>query len=72
MSSDIGRTGCASTGITAVWPTLVLSSSDGDCRSSYECRDETKMMEHGGETVLAPGDPPGTDLQAFCAPAPTS
>jgi hypothetical protein len=45
-------------------------SSDGDCRSQYECRDETKMIEHGGETVLAPGDPPGTDLQAFCAPAP--
>ena len=30
--SSVNFTGCASTGITAVWPTIALSSSDGDCR----------------------------------------
>ena len=26
---------------------------DGDCRDGYECRDIEKMIEHGGEPVLA-------------------
>jgi hypothetical protein len=45
-------------------------SSDGDCRTGYECRDEALMIEHGGETVLPPGERPTPDLQPFCATAP--
>jgi hypothetical protein len=45
--------------------------SDDDCRDGYECRDLTKMKEHGGEPVLAPGVPE-LDERApkFCAAAP--
>lgn len=45
-------------------------SNDGDCRDSYECRNEMLMMEHGGEPVPAPGEPLGDRLQGFCAPKP--
>jgi hypothetical protein len=45
-------------------------SGDGDCRDRYECRDEALMIEHGGETVLPPGERPTPDLQPFCATAP--
>lgn len=45
-------------------------SGSGDCRDQYECRDEALMVEHGGEPVPKTGERLGTDLQAFCAPAP--
>jgi hypothetical protein len=44
-------------------------SNGGDCRGGYECRDETLMIEHGGEPVLAPGRSPD-NLPRFCAVAP--
>ena len=44
---------------------------DGDCRESYECRDEERMAFHGGEPVPDPDLPAGPDreLQSFCATA---
>ena len=42
----------------------------GDCRGDYECRDLELMRAHGGEPVLAPGQPVDPDPQAFCAAAP--
>lgn len=45
--------------------------SDGDCRDGYECRDKTKMMEHGGEPVLAPGASFDESAPKFCAVAPS-
>jgi hypothetical protein len=46
--------------------------SDGDCRDHYECRDLTKMMQHGGEPVLAPGVPvDAAHAPKFCAAAPS-
>ncbi len=47
-------------------------SSDGDCRDGYECRDLTKMMEHGGEPVLAPGAVVDSHAPKFCAAKPAS
>jgi hypothetical protein len=44
--------------------------TDGDCRSGYECRDIAKMMAHGGEPVLAPGEPVTASSPKFCAAAP--
>jgi hypothetical protein len=44
---------------------------DGDCRDSYECRDIDKMIEHGGEPVLAPGVPIDSNAPKFCATAPS-
>jgi len=44
--------------------------SDGDCRDNYECRDLEKMMEHGGEPVLAPGLRVDGKSPKFCAFAP--
>lgn len=48
--------------------------SDGDCRDNYECRDLTRMMEHGGEPVPDPNHPPDPDKplnpQKFCAAKP--
>jgi len=46
--------------------------SNGDCRDGYECRDLTKMMEHGGEPVLAPGVAVDAHAPKFCAVAPAS
>jgi hypothetical protein len=43
--------------------------SKEDCRDGYECRDRDKMIEHGGEPVLAP-DAEFDDALKFCAPAP--
>ncbi len=40
------------------------------CRSDYECRNESLMVEHGGEPVPEPGEATGSNLQRFCAPAP--
>ena len=45
--------------------------SDGDCRDGYECRDLTKMKEHGGEPVLEPGTPIDGSAPKFCAVAPS-
>lgn len=45
-------------------------SSNGDCRDGYECRDLTKMIEHGGEPVLDPGLPIDDKAPKFCAVAP--
>lgn len=45
-------------------------SSNGDCRSKYECRDEELMKLHGGEPVAKPGETLSGNLGAFCAPAP--
>jgi hypothetical protein len=47
-------------------------SSSGDCRSNYECRDLTLMMEHGGEPVLAPGVVVDSKAPKFCAIKPPS
>ncbi len=44
--------------------------SNGDCRDGYECRDEPRMRDHGGEPVQPAGEALGTDLQPFCAAAP--
>lgn len=44
--------------------------SDGDCRDGYECRDLTRMMEHGGEPVLKPGTAVDEHAPKFCAVAP--
>jgi hypothetical protein len=44
--------------------------SNGDCRDGYECRDLAKMMEHGGEPVLAPGQQIDASSPKFCAVAP--
>jgi len=47
--------------------------SSGDCRDGYECRDLAKMMEHGGEPVLAPGVPvDAAHAPKFCAVAPAA
>ena len=43
---------------------------NGDCRDGYECRDEDRMREHGGEPVPPPGEAVSEDPQAFCASAP--
>jgi hypothetical protein len=50
---------------------MLKCDSDGDCRDGYECRDLTRMMEHGGEPVPASNtalDP--NHLQKFCARKP--
>ncbi len=44
--------------------------TDGDCRDGYECRDLEKMIEHGGEPVLAPGAVIDAKSPKFCAAAP--
>ena len=44
--------------------------SGGDCRDGYECRDEDRMREHGGEPVPPPGEAVADDPQPFCAAAP--
>jgi hypothetical protein len=47
--------------------------SDGDCRDGYECRDFARMIEHGGEPVLAPGVPVDqAHAPKFCAVRPVS
>ena len=46
-------------------------SSNGDCRSGYECRQKEQMMLHGGEPVPEPGSTLDNDPQAFCAVAPS-
>jgi hypothetical protein len=46
--------------------------SDGDCRDGYECRDLDKMRAHGGEPLLAPGEPIDANAPKFCAAAPTT
>jgi hypothetical protein len=43
---------------------------DGDCREGYECRDLARMIEHGGEPVLAPGVVVDATAPKFCATAP--
>jgi hypothetical protein len=49
---------------------MLRCSSDGDCRDGYECRDLTKMIDHGGQPVLAPGIPIDANAPKFCAKAP--
>jgi hypothetical protein len=49
---------------------MLKCSSDGDCRDHYECRDLTKMIDHGGEPVLAPGLTVDDTTPRFCAPSP--
>jgi hypothetical protein len=44
--------------------------SNGDCRDTYECRDENLMQDHGGEPVPPPGEAVADDPQPFCASAP--
>ena len=48
-----------------------MKACDGnsDCREQYECRDETLMIEHGGEPVPPEGEPVSAG-QKFCAQAP--
>jgi len=43
---------------------------DSDCRDGYECRDQTLMVEHGGEPVLAPGGLVTESSVKFCASQP--
>ncbi|MGE5186565.1 MAG: hypothetical protein ACM31C_31130 [Acidobacteriota bacterium] len=47
-------------------------SSDGDCRDGYECRDLQKMIDHGGEPVLAPGAIVDDHAPKFCAAKPAA
>jgi hypothetical protein len=47
-------------------------SSNGDCRSGYECRNFDLMIQHGGEPVLAPGVVVDSKAPNFCASAPAS
>ncbi len=50
---------------------MLKCDSSGDCRDNFECRDQTLMMEHGGQPVPAPDmalDP--NHLQKFCAAKP--
>jgi hypothetical protein len=47
-------------------------STDGDCRSGYECRDFDKMISHGGEDVLPPGEVVTDKSPKFCATKPAS
>jgi hypothetical protein len=42
---------------------------DGDCRDGYECRDLEKMIEHGGQPLLAPGVLVDDSAPRFCAAA---
>jgi hypothetical protein len=45
--------------------------SDSDCRTGYECRDFGRMVLHGGEPVLRPGEViDETNAVKFCAAAP--
>jgi hypothetical protein len=41
--------------------------SDGDCRDGYECRDLDKMIAHGGQPVLPPGQVVSESSTKFCA-----
>jgi hypothetical protein len=41
--------------------------SDGDCRDGYECRDFDKMIAHGGQPVLPPGEVVSESSTKFCA-----
>lgn len=44
--------------------------SESDCRDGYECRDFQRMREHGGESVLAPGQIVTEETAVkFCAPS---
>jgi hypothetical protein len=45
---------------------------DKDCRDSYECRTLQRMIDHGGEPVLAPGSPIDDRAPKFCAQAPAN
>ncbi len=49
-----------------------MRTCDGndDCRDGYECRDLGLMRAHGGEPVLAPGQPIDANSPKFCASAP--
>jgi hypothetical protein len=50
---------------------MLKCDSDGDCRDGYECRDRTRMMDHGGEPVPALGKPLDVNNpQKFCAAKP--
>lgn len=44
--------------------------NNDDCRDGYECRDLQKMIDHGGEPVLAPGLTVDDGAPKFCAAAP--
>jgi hypothetical protein len=45
---------------------MATCSGDGDCRGGYECRDQARMLLHGGEPVpSSSGAMPG---DSFCAP----
>ena len=49
-----------------------MRTCDGndDCRDGYECRDLELMRQHGGEPVLAPGQPIDSGSPKFCASSP--
>ncbi len=50
---------------------MATCESNSDCRSGYECRNLTLMMEHGGEPVLARRPVRSRALAPnFCAEAP--
>lgn len=51
---------------------MATCASNGDCRDAYECRDDELMRQHGGEPVPPPGERPTSDLQPFCAEAPST
>jgi hypothetical protein len=51
---------------------MLKCSSNGDCRSGYECRDLMLMEQDGGEPVLKPGVPIDEHAPKFCAPKPAS
>jgi hypothetical protein len=45
---------------------------DSDCRDHYECRTLALMKAHGGEPVLAPGQPIDDTAPKFCAMKPAA
>ena len=63
---------------------MATCSSNGDCRSGYECRhfndtigsdgeyEDDSMQRDGGEVVLPPGQKNTSSTGGFCAPSPTS
>lgn len=51
---------------------MLKCSSDGDCRSGYECRTLELMQQHGGQPVLAPGLKVTDKSPRFCAAKPTT
>jgi hypothetical protein len=46
---------------------MLTCDGHGDCRDGYECRDATRMQEHGGEPVPDPNATSSSTPTSFCA-----